>query len=52
MGVKWRQGGVRMVLAADPQPPVTLTVYRPGEPPLVLSEFDVFDGGEVLTGFS
>ena len=48
----WLSHGVRMVLAADPQPPVTLTVYRSGEPPLVLSEFDVFDGGDVLPGFS
>ena len=48
----WLSHGVRMVLAADPQPPVTLTVYRSGEPPLILSEFDVFDGGDVLPGFS
>ena len=48
----WLPHGVRIVLVADPQPPVTLTVYRPGEPPLVLIEFDVFDGGDVLPGFS
>ena len=48
----WLSHGVRMVLVADPQPPVTLTVYRSGEPPMVLSEFDVFDGGDVLPGFS
>ena len=48
----WLSHGVRMALAADPQPPVTLTIYRPGQPPLVLSEFDVFDGGDVLPGFT
>ena len=48
----WLSHGVRMVLVADPQPPITLTVYRSGEPPMVLSEFDVFDGGDVLPGFS
>ena len=48
----WLSHGVRMVLAADPQPPVTLTVYRPGQPPVVLGEYDVFDGGDVLPGFS
>lgn len=48
----WLSHGVRMVLAADPQPPATLTVYRPGQPPVVLGEYDVFDGGDVLSGFS
>ena len=48
----WLSHGVRMALVADPQPPVTLTVYRPGEPPQVLGEFDTFDGGDVLPGFT
>ena len=47
----WLSHGVRMVLVADPGP-VTLTVYCPGEPPQALSEFDVFDGGDVLPGFT
>ena len=47
----WLSHGVRMVLVADPGP-VTLTVYRPGEPPQALGEFDVFDGGDVLPGFT
>ena len=47
----WLSHGVRMALVADPRA-VTLTVYRPGEPPQVLSEFDTFDGGDVLPGFT
>ncbi len=47
----WLSHGVRRVLVADPRP-VTLAVYRPGEPPQVLSEFDIFDGAEVLPGFT
>ena len=47
----WLSHGVRMALVADPGP-VTLTVYRPGEPPQALGEFDVFDGGDVLPGFT
>ena len=42
---------VRMAIVADPGP-VTLTVYVPGQPPQVLGETDVFDGGDVLPGFS
>lgn len=47
----WLSHGTRMVMLADPGP-VTLTVYRPGEPPQVLGEFDTFDGGDVLPGFT
>ena len=47
----WLSHGVRMALVADPGP-VTLAVYRPGEPPQVLGEFDAFDGGDVLPGFA
>ena len=47
----WLSHGVRMALVADPGS-TTLTVYRPGEPPQMLGELDVFDGGDVLSGFS
>ena len=47
----WLSHGVRMALVADPQS-VTLSVYRPGEPPQVLGESDAFDGGDVLPGFT
>ena len=47
----WLNHGTRMVLVADPRS-VTLTVYCAGEPPQVLSESDVFDGGYVLPGFT
>ncbi len=47
----WLSHGVRMALAADPGS-TTLTVYRPVEPPQMLGELDVFDGGDVLPGFS
>ncbi len=47
----WLSHGTRMALVADPRP-VTLTVYRPGESPQVLGEFDVFDGADVLPGFT
>ena len=50
-GMMWLSHGVRMVLVADPRP-VTLTVYRPGEPPQVPGEFDTFEGGDVLPGFT
>ena len=47
----WLSHGVQMVLVADPRP-VTLTVYRPGEPPQVPGEFDTFEGGDALPGFT
>ena len=47
----WLSHGTRMALVADPVP-VTLAVYRPGEPPQVLGEFDTFDGDDVLPGFT
>ena len=40
----WLSHGVRIVLVADARP-VNLTVYRPGQPPQVLSESDVFRRG-------
>ena len=47
----WLSHGTRLALVADPRQ-VTLTVYRPGQPPQVLSEFDTFDGDDVLPGFT
>jgi Uma2 family endonuclease len=47
----WLNHGTRMVVVADPVH-VTLTVYRPGQPPQVLGESDTFDGGDVLPGFA
>ncbi len=49
--VMWLSYGARMALVVDPRP-ITVTVYRPGEPPQVLDEFDTFDGGDVLAGFT
>ena len=48
----WLSFGSREVWAADPEPPVSITRYRPGQPPEVLGEDDVLDGGELLPGFS
>ena len=47
----WLNHGTGMSVVADPLA-ITLTVYRPGQPPQVLSESDVFDGGDVLPGFA
>ena len=47
----WLSHGTRVVVVADPAR-ITLAVYRPGQPPQVLGEYDVFDGGDVLAGFS
>ena len=47
----WLSHGTRMAVVADPRT-VSLTVFRPGQPPMVLGEFDVFGGGDVLPGFS
>ncbi len=47
----WLSHGTRMAIVADPRT-VTLTVYRPGDPPRVLGEFDTFEGGDVLPGFT
>ena len=47
----WLSHSVRMALVADPGP-VALTIYRTGQPPLVLGEFDVFEGDDVLPGFT
>ena len=47
----WLSHGTRMAVVADPGA-VTLTVYRPGQPPQVMTELDIFDGGDVLPGFT
>ena len=47
----WLSYGSRMAVVADPQYS-TFTVYRPGAEPVVLSEDDIFDGDDVMLGFS
>jgi Uma2 family endonuclease len=42
--------GASYVFYADPKKR-NVTVYRPGQPPLVLSEHDVLDADDVLPGF-
>ena len=46
----WLSHGTRMAVVADPVA-TTLTVYRPEQPPQVLSKADTFDGDDVLPGF-
>ena len=47
----WLSFGSREVWVADPAPPVSITRYRPGAEPEVLSEDDILDGGDLLPGF-
>ena len=47
----WLSYGSRMAVVADPRHS-TFTVYLPDVEPVVLSEDDVFDGGDVMPGFS
>ena len=47
----WLSYGTRMAVVADPQTS-TFTVYLPDAEAVVLSEDDVFDGGDVMPGFS
>ena len=47
----WLDFGAREVWVPNPAT-VTVTRYRPGAPPVVLSEDDILDGGELLPGFS
>ena len=42
----WLSHGTRMALVADSLS-ATLTLYRPEQPPMVLSDGDEFDGGDV-----
>jgi Uma2 family endonuclease len=48
---RWLNAGVPMVLEANPKT-CELTVYRPGQPPLILGREDTFSGEEVLPGFT
>ncbi len=47
----WLSYGSRMVAVADPQHS-TFTVFRPDSEPVVLSDNDIFDGDDVMLGFS
>jgi Uma2 family endonuclease len=47
----WLSYGSRMAVVADPRNS-TLTVYLPNAEPVALSENDIFDGGDVMPGFS
>ncbi len=47
----WLSCGSRQVWVADPEHS-TVTVYLPGGEPVVLSEDDNVDGGNLLPGFS
>ena len=47
----WLDFGSREVWYGDPET-TTVTRYRPGQPPEVLGEDDVLDGGDLLPGFS
>ncbi len=47
----WLSFGSREVWVANPDP-ISIIRYRPGQPPEVLGEDDVLDGGELLPGFS
>ncbi len=47
----WLSFGSREVWVANPSP-IGVTRYRPGQPPEVLGEDDVLDGGDLLPGFS
>ena len=47
----WLDFGSREVWYGDPEQ-TTLTRYRPGQPPEILGEDDVLDGGDLLPGFS
>ena len=47
----WISYGSKIAVVADPQHS-TFTVFLPTSEPLVLTEYDVFDGDEVMPGFS
>ena len=50
-GEMWLEYGCRLVWVAYPERR-TITIYRPGHPPVTLGEDDTLDGGELLPGFS
>jgi Uma2 family endonuclease len=47
----WLAAGTRMVLVVDP-PRRTVAVHRPDAPPVVLTEADTLEGGDVVPGWS
>ena len=47
----WLSYGVRQVWIADPDY-ATITIYRPGSAPVLLTEDDTIDGGDLLPGFT
>ena len=48
----WLSYGTREVWVTQPAAPVSVTCYRPGQPPVTLYEDDILDGGDLLPGFS
>ena len=48
----WLSYGTREVWVTQPAAPVSVTRYRPGQPPVTLYEDDTLDGGDLLPGFS
>ena len=48
----WISYGTREVWVAQPEPPVSVTRYRPGRAPVTLYDDDALDGGDLLPGFS
>ena len=47
----WLSYGSKEVWVGNPET-TSVTRYRPGEPPIVLGEDDILDGGDLLPGFS
>ena len=47
----WLRHGSREVWAAIPYPRISVTRYRPNQPPATLYEDDILDGGDLLPGF-
>ena len=47
----WLSYGSREVWVAQPVAPVSVTRYRPGQPPVTLYDDDVLDSGDLLPGF-
>lgn len=47
----WLSYGSQQAWVEDPEG-TTITIFRPGEPPVTLREDDILDGGDLLPGFS
>ena len=47
----WLSYGSQQVWVEDPEQN-TVTIHRPGSNPVVLGEYDVLDGGDLLPGFT